>query len=139
VTGRPTKNVVDFVAHGVGGPPGVAERIARRKALLSEWLKNGIPPGKHGSLPRSLRAAREWSDAELGIVAIKSPNDFTKQHPVHGEQVRQIAQLLQAIGQRYGRPKKNGVVKPPPATDAEMVGEQLAATLTVGVLVNVSE
>ena len=118
MSGSPTKNVVDFVVHGVGSPPSVAEQIARRKALLSEWLKNGIPPGKHGSLPRSLRAAREWNDAELGIAAIKSPNDFTKRHPVNGEQVRQIADLLEAIAKRYVRPK-NRVVKAAPATGAK--------------------
>jgi len=129
VSDNPTKNVVDFINRGVAGPPSIAERIARRKALLTEWLKDGIPPGKRDSLPGSLSAARKWNDAELGIAAIASPNDFTKSHPVHGEQVRQIARLLLAIDKRYGRPK-NGVVKSPSATVAKFDREEADLQLT---------
>lgn len=88
--------------------PPLAERIENRRAVLRSWLKNGIPAGKHSSLPSSLRQAREWHDPELGIWRIASPNNFTQSDPLYGSTVREIAALLEQIRRKYIR---TGTVK----------------------------
>ncbi|MFZ1224624.1 MAG: hypothetical protein WAR01_15455, partial [Dokdonella sp.] len=72
----------------------VRDRVLQRKKILTTWMKEGVPDNKRSELPRSLRQAADWSDDELGIHRIKSPNDFTKTHPVWGKQVSEIASLI---------------------------------------------
>uniref|UniRef100_Q07PN0 Uncharacterized protein n=1 Tax=Rhodopseudomonas palustris (strain BisA53) TaxID=316055 RepID=Q07PN0_RHOP5 len=97
------QRVIDFVERSRPKPQSVADRIKRRKVVLSEWSRDGIPFGKLGSLPNSLCAAREWDDPQLGIARIASPNDFTQAHPRYGDDVREIARLLTKLAKRYNR------------------------------------
>lgn len=97
--------VVDFIV-GAAAPKSqtIGQRIERRLEILRHWLRDGIPAGK--AIPRSLNAARLWEDAGLDIQPIKSPNEFTTTHHEHGQSVRDIAGLLTALRNRYGRPVK---------------------------------
>lgn len=84
----------------------IAERIDRRLDLLRSWRHDGIPQNKQ--VPRNLKEARVWQDAELGIVPISSPNEFTTTHQLHGNDVREIASLLTALRRPTTRPKVKG-------------------------------
>lgn len=102
---KPTKTIARlFEGDSSGESQTVAKRIERRLEVLRLWLSDGIPLGK--TIPSSLNATRLWKDQELGIESIRSPNDFTMTHHVHGRSVRDIAGLLTALRDRYGRPKK---------------------------------
>ena len=81
----------------------IAERIDRRRDLLRSWQRDGVPKNKR--VPRNLKEARIWQDAELGIVPISSPNEFTTTHPLHGNRVREVAGLLAALQRPITRPK----------------------------------
>jgi hypothetical protein len=133
MTGKTDEKVVDLVGLTRPDQQTVANRIKRRKAVLAEWLKDGIPAGKRRNLPASLRAARDWDDPELGIVRIGSPNEFTQKHPLHGEDVREIARMLTEITRRYGRPDRgrNKPAKAPAATfDKKESERQLAQAVS---------
>lgn len=123
-------NIVDLVARPGQGTPTVADRINRRKVLLRQWLDDGVPMGRRGNVPSSLRAAREWDDPEIGIFRISSPNDFSQTHPVFGEGVREIARLLTAIAKRYGRPTRPMKSAPTPAKFDKSLFEQQIASIT---------
>lgn len=84
----------------------IAERIARRLDLLRSWRRDGIPQNKQ--VPKNLKEARIWQDAELGIASISSPNEFTTTHQLHGNDVREIASLLTALRRPTTRPKVKG-------------------------------
>lgn len=88
----------------------IAERIDRRRDLLRSWRRDGVPKNKQ--VPRNLKEARIWRDAELGIVPISSPNEFTTTHHLHGSLVREIAGLLTAL-QRPTRQKVKDRKKKP--------------------------
>lgn len=60
--------------------PSLAERVVRKRCILEAWKKDGVPVEKLRTLPRSLRSARVWHDAEIGLYPIGSPNDFTTLH-----------------------------------------------------------
>ncbi len=94
----------DLVADAGLKPQSVEQRIARRLEVLRDWLSEGVPAGH--SIPRSLKAARVWEDAELGIMPIASPNEFTTTHHQHGGMVRDIAGLLTALKKQFERPAK---------------------------------
>lgn len=105
-------NVANFQAAREAAQPegeervSVAERIRRKKDLLTHWLANGVDE-EHAeafrTLPESLNSARTWSIPETGILPIKSPNAFVaKSNP----DVQQIAALLTKLHKRYVRPKK---------------------------------
>ena len=105
-------NVANFQAAREAAQPeeeervSVAERIRRKKDLLTHWLANGVDE-EHAeafrTLPDSLNSARTWSIPELGILPIKSPNAFVaKSNP----DIQQIAALLVKLHKRYARPKK---------------------------------
>lgn len=104
--------VVDLIA-GTAAPKSqtIGQRIERRLEILRHWLRDGIPVGK--AIPRSLNAARLWEDVGLNIQPIKSPNEFTTTHHEHGQSVRDIAGLLTALRNRYGRPAKSSVAARP--------------------------
>lgn len=111
------EKTIDLVGRTRAEYQSVAERIERRKTVLAGWLKNGVPAGKHRSLPDSLRTARDWEDPDLGISRIGSPNEFTQNHPLYGEDVREIARLLTELRRHYGK-LQHGGAKPRPTTTA---------------------
>lgn len=96
------KVVVEMPLSRTSGRQSVEARIERRLALLREWLREGIPVGK--VVPKSLAEARAWDDAELGIVSIVSPNEFTTTHPTFGARVQDIASLLTALKKKFKQP-----------------------------------
>ena len=100
----PHSTVADLVSKSGSKRQTVQQRIERRLEVLQEWLREGIPPNK--VVPKSLKAARVWNDAELGILPIVSPNEFTTTHNLYGKQVRDVAGLLTALKNRFGKPKK---------------------------------
>ena len=100
---RSPSTVTDLLTSTGAAHPSVQARLEQRLGVLRDWLKNGIPPGK--VVPRSLTAAREWSEPELGIQRISSPNEFTKTHPHHGRLVTDLAGLLTELHKRYSRPE----------------------------------
>jgi hypothetical protein len=81
--------------------PPLADRIARKRHILESWVKDGVPVEKLNGMPRSLRDARPWQDTELGLYAIGSPNDFTKTHPLWGDDVSNIEVSIAALRARY--------------------------------------
>lgn len=95
-------NVTDLVAGAASRRQSVEQRIERRLDVLREWLRDGVPAGE--SVPANLKAARVWENAELGIVPIASPNEFTTTHHLHGNRVRDIAGLLTELRKRFDRP-----------------------------------
>jgi hypothetical protein len=111
------EKTIDVVGRTRAEYQSVAERIERRKVVLAGWLKNGVPAGKHRSLPGSLRTARDWEDPDLGISRIGSPNEFTQNHPLYGKDVREIARLLTELRRRAGT-LQHGGAKQRPATTA---------------------
>ncbi|MDR6661331.1 hypothetical protein J2W51_003917 [Tardiphaga robiniae] len=114
MTAKNGGTVIDLSARMQGNGPSVSDRIARRIVVLRQWLEEGIPMGKRRNLPASLRAAREWNDPEIGIVRIASPNQFSQNHPVSGDDVREVARLLDALAKRYAKPKHIDKKKPQP-------------------------
>lgn len=93
------------------------------------WLDSGIPHDKLDSLPSSLTEARKWSDAELGIHPIGSPNNFTTRHPDVGEDVEAIGTLLSALHEKVRRPaRKKPQTSHQPKISAREV-EQALSTL----------
>jgi len=102
-------DVLDLMVHEELRKTTIMQRIDRRIAVLSDWLENGVPPGKFASLPASLTEAREWQDDELGIEQIPSPRTFTKVHSerVRGEKVALIEQLYSDIRKKWGEPRRN--------------------------------
>lgn len=101
---RPTLAVTDLAAATEPPQRSVKARIERRLVVLRDWLKNGIPPEK--TVPRSLTAARHWSDPELGIERICSPNEFTTTHPQHHQLIVDVAALLTKLEKRYSKSGK---------------------------------
>lgn len=99
---RSKKVVVEMPVLRASNRPSVENRIERRLEVLREWLREGIPAGK--LIPKSLAEARAWGDAELGIVAIVSPNEFTTTHPTFGARVRDIAGLLTVLRKKFKQP-----------------------------------
>jgi hypothetical protein len=103
-------DVVDLVS--VTSPaklPSVAQRIERRIELLTQWLRNGIPPGK--TVPPSLNKAREWHDETLGILPIGSATDFASTNKIHGQRIKDFDKLRREVLERYAPPpgtKKSG-------------------------------
>lgn len=95
----PNAAVTDLLARTSSQRQTVEERVERRLEVLRAWDREGLPIGK--TIPASLTKVREWDDPELGIVPISSPNDFTKNHPLLGERIRDIAGLLTKLGRRY--------------------------------------
>ena len=96
------KDVVELLASRASNRPSIENRIERRLEVLREWLREGIPAGK--LIPKSLAEARAWEDAELGIVAIVSPNEFTTTHPTFGARVRDVGGLLTALKKKFNKP-----------------------------------
>jgi len=101
---RSTRAIVD--SESKGKHQSIVERIDRRLDLLRSWRRDGVPKNKQ--VPGSLKEARIWQDAELGIVPISSPNEFTTTHHLHGNLVREIASLLTALRRPFTRPKAKG-------------------------------
>lgn len=99
---------IDLLTVAGTKPQTVKQRIDQRLTVLREWNREGIPMGKE--IPTSLTAAREWDDAELGILSIRSPNEFTTNHRVHGTLVGDISKLLTALKKRHGRPAPSSSV-----------------------------
>ena len=95
-------NVTDLVAGTAPVRQTVEQRIERRLEVLREWLRDGVPADE--SIPASLKAARVWENAELGILPIASPNEFTTTHHLHGNRVRDIGGLLTELKKRFDRP-----------------------------------
>jgi len=94
----------DLVADATLKPQSVEQRIERRLVVLRGWHNDGVPADQ--SIPGSLKAVRVWEDAELGIMPIASPNEFTTTHPLHGSMVRDIGSLLTALKKRFDRSAK---------------------------------
>ena len=97
-------SISDLLAPTHGTQQTVRERIERRLIVLRAWKTDEIPAGK--ILPKSLNIARLWSDAELGIQKIASPNEFTTGHSQHGPQVSAIEKLLKELNTLYSKPAK---------------------------------
>lgn len=99
------ETVIDLIVEKAAPTPQtVKQRIERRLEILREWLRDGMPVG--AAIPRSLTAARLWEDKALGVEPIKSPNEFTTTHHEHGRSVRDIADLLTTLRDRYRKPKR---------------------------------
>lgn len=101
-----SNDVSDLVAKSVESRQSIEDRIESRITILKDWLHEGIPMGK--AVPKSLTAARVWDDADLGILPIASPNEFTTTHQVHGPLVRDIAGLLSDLKKKFCRPSSAG-------------------------------
>jgi hypothetical protein len=84
----------------------VAERVELRFNLLHSWSKNGIPLEYIARLPRSLRGVADWDDESIGMLPIRSPNDFTTTHKMWGERVAEIDRLLKSLRLRTTKPQK---------------------------------
>ena len=97
-------DVSDLVANHRSKTQSVEFRIQRRIEVLREWLMEGIPVGK--AVPKSLNEARIWDDADLGILPIGSPNEFTTTHHLNGNLVSEIASLLTKLKKRFGKPQR---------------------------------
>ena len=95
--------VSDLLAKDSTDRPSIQVRIERRRDILTKWLKEGVPLGK--SVPSSLTEARLWSDEDLNIQTISSPNEFTKTNPHHGKLVSEVADLLTKLKRRYTVPR----------------------------------
>lgn len=108
---------MDLLARAQPTRSSVKDRIERRIAVLSEWVEMGVPLEKRCSVPLSLRAARDWQDAELEITRIASPNEFSQKHPIHGVGVREIARLLTELNKKSQSPKAP-LIAPSSATKA---------------------
>ena len=125
---RSPSTVTDLLAPIEAAPQSVQARLEGRLGVLRDWLRNGIPPGK--VVPRSLTAAREWSEPELGIQRIGSPNEFTTTHPQHGKLVADLAGLLTELRKRYSRPESTSRARksvPTEKFDRAAFDRQLAA------------
>ncbi|KEZ17223.1 hypothetical protein CP98_03723 [Sphingobium yanoikuyae] len=102
-------DVTDLMARAEPAKPSsIHQRIDRRIEVLTDWLENGVPREKIGSLPVSLTAAREWEDETLGIARIPSPRTFTKNHQDSdlGAKVCLIEGLLTDIRQKWATPRR---------------------------------
>lgn len=124
-------SATDLVAETVLKRQSVEERIERRLEVLREWLRDGVPAGE--SIPRSLKVARLWEDAELGILPIASPNEFTTTHHLHGHLVRDVGGLLTALRKRFDRPSRSsneGNSAPATKFDRKAFDRQLEATVS---------
>ncbi len=121
------ENVVGFHAP----VPDLRGRVRRKREVLQLWFDNGIPHDKLDSLPSSLNQARKWSDAELGLHPIGSPNNFTTRHLDVGDDVQAIATLIAAIHEKLKRPgrKKNRDSHQPKVT-AKEVEQTLSALVS---------
>lgn len=127
----PDTAVADLVAESGSKRQTVQQRIERRLEVLREWLREGIPPDK--LVPKSLKAARVWSDAELGILPIVSPNEFTTTHNLYGKQVRDVADILTALKNRVREIKKAVASTPANTTtkfDRKAFDRQLEAAVS---------
>lgn len=116
-----------------GVPKGsVRDRVQRRLELLRLWEKQGLPPNYVACLPHSLRKIAQWSDVDLGVYPILSPNDFSTQHPVWGESVREIQSCLVRLSSRTSSAvrKKTGVVASNTRNDLQAVERLLADTIS---------
>ncbi|MBX3488608.1 hypothetical protein [Parvibaculum sp.] len=127
----PHSTVTDLVAEAGLKRQTVEQRIERRLEVLREWLREGIPAGK--VIPKSLKAARVWDDVELGILPIVSPNEFTTTHTLHGSLVRDVAGLLTALKNRFGKSKGQSTLVPVATTtkfDRKAFDRQLEAAVS---------
>lgn len=125
------RSVADLLASGGSKPQTIEQRIERRLQILREWLREGVPAGK--AIPKNLKAARIWEDAELGIFPIGSPNEFTTTHDLFGRQVRDIAELLTSLHKRFGKPvgpSAPGPVAPVSKFDRRASERQLQAAVS---------
>lgn len=128
---RRSTTVTDLVSNSSPKNSTVHSRLERRIHVLKSWFADGVPFGKE--LPSSLTQARKWTDDELGIAPISSPNDFTTGHPTYGPLVREIAALLAANRKRLARPAAKRSNKPDTATknfDRNDFDRQLASAIS---------
>lgn len=128
---NPGSTVADFVAESGSKRQTVQQRIERRLEVLQEWLREGVPPDK--LVPKSLKAARVWNDAELGILPIVSPNEFTTTHKVYGKLVRDTADLLTTLKNQFGKSKRQLASTPATTTvkfDRKTFDRQLEAAVS---------
>lgn len=110
----------------------VRDRVARRLELFRLWEKRGVPPEYVGRLPKSLRKVAQWSDADLGVYPILSPNDFSTRHSGWGELVREIQRCLAGLSSRatYTQQKKVGAAASSRRGDRRVVEGQLADAIS---------
>lgn len=107
-------NVHDLMASESSSRPSVETRVQTRLEVLKRWQKDGLPFG--AKIPDSLTAVRLWHDPDLKILRISSPNEFTRNHPRFGEQIREIDSILATLKVRYETP---GAEDPPKQTPRE--------------------
>ncbi|MGO7788360.1 hypothetical protein ACC703_12875 [Rhizobium ruizarguesonis] len=79
----------------------LSTRIATRIALVTKWLKTGVPPGLEG-VPTTLNKWREWHKPELGIFRIGSKSGFTTKDPDFGPQVLTLQSLVSDLNEKMG-------------------------------------
>lgn len=99
----------------------VQSRVERKREVLALWIRDGVPPEKLESLPSSLTEARKWEDPELGVWAIKSPNDFLLAHEVWGVDVKAIQKHLTFLKGRYKRTRRPSKSSEAPSNRAELL------------------
>jgi len=61
--------------------PNVQNKLEKKIVVLSKWVRAGIPKRWRGNVRFSIRWVAEWSDSELGVDAIGSPNTISKNGP----------------------------------------------------------
>lgn len=123
--------VLDAMAIGIPDRASIADRVKQRLTVIRQWHEDGVPLGV--TLPRSLTAVRLWEDEALGIQKISSPNEFTREHAIVGESVREIDSKLAALRIRYQdtrTTKQSRAVPKEPKSDAKYYENQLTQAVS---------
>lgn len=108
-------------AESLNKPGSVQSRVKRKREVLALWIRDGVPPEKLESLPSSLTEARNWEDRDLGIWAIKSPNDFLLTHEVWGSDIKAIQTHLTFLRGRYKRSPRRSKSRETSTNRAELL------------------
>jgi hypothetical protein len=117
--------------HADGKRQPIEQRIEKRIEILRLWLLKGVPEGNR--VPGSLKDVREWTDPELGIYPIPSPNEFTRTHHRHGSRVRDIASLLADLKRASKKPAgkvQRKLSRSSEKFDRKVLDRQLEATVS---------
>lgn len=80
-------------------------RAKNKLFVLEDWLENGVPPAKAGTVPSSLAQAFAWEDTDLGLRSAGSRRDFVTTHPVYGGTVAKIGVAIAKLKRMAGEPK----------------------------------
>jgi hypothetical protein len=89
-------------------------RLEKKIAVLRKWVSKKIPEDCRKRMRFSIKWVAEWSDPELGVEAIGSPNAISKNGPYRdlvGE-VQELLVSLQKTSRAYRtRGEENAILK----------------------------